>query len=139
VGRVVASVKENDEARTDSGSATDTTAPSESSAPLYSQEADTNQHRIIHLSLGHLGLSFRVVSELNTLGAACCGIFWDHRGRDNFIIIAFRGSEWTECDANWNWNWVMSEAGRWLDGFGRGVESVVLGSVASRLLILDVI
>lgn len=66
-----------------------------------------------------LGLCYSTVSELNSLGSAFCGLFWDPD--ETFVIAAFRGTspsdfkEWTT-----DLTFQMREAGLWLTGFGRG-------------------
>ena len=86
-------------------------------ASLHANSREENT--IKRIARERLGLVFTTVSELNSAGAAFCGLFWDPE--DNFIIVSFKGTnpvdymEWT-TDFTCN----MRQAGQWLSEFGRG-------------------
>lgn len=85
---------------------------------LRSSLSSGSQSRVTALADGHLSLSFRVVSELNSPGASFCGLFWDPHA--NFVVVAFRGTDPTTY-AEWETNFTcqMSGAEMWMSGFGR--------------------
>jgi hypothetical protein len=74
---------------------------------------------ITDIAREELQLQFHAVSELNSAGAAFCGLFWDPR--ENFLIVAFRGTNPTDY-REWTTDFTvaMVDAGRWLGDFGRG-------------------
>ena len=86
-------------------------------ASLHSNSLEErNMARIAH---DHLGLMYTTISDMNSLGAAFCGLFWDPE--DNYIIVSFRGTnpvDYTEWLTDFSAN--MREAGQWLSDFGKG-------------------
>ncbi|KAI5123032.1 hypothetical protein M0805_007653 [Coniferiporia weirii] len=85
-------------------------------AELHSTSCKENT--IVDIAYDKLGLNYTTISELNSIGSAFCGLFWDPQ--DTFIIVSFKGttptdfSEWTS-----DFTIHMREAGLWLRGFGK--------------------
>ncbi|KAL5500937.1 hypothetical protein ACEPAH_9324 [Sanghuangporus vaninii] len=80
----------------------------------HSKEENT----ICSIAHDELGLTYTTISELNCIGSAFCGLFWDPH--DTFIIVVFKGTtpsdfaEWTT-----DFTFQLREAGLWLRGFGK--------------------
>ena len=55
---------------------------------------NVEERTIREIANSKLGLCYRTVSELNSLGSAFCGLFWDPE--ETFVIVAFRGTSPTD-------------------------------------------
>ena len=81
----------------------------------------STETNIYSIARDKLGLCYTTISELNCIGSAGCGLFWDPHG--TFIILAFKGT--TPSDfAEWSTDFTfqLRDAGLWLRGFGRGEQ-----------------
>lgn len=66
------------------------------SAELH--EASPEENTIMQIARDNLGLQYTTISEMNSVGSAFCGLFWDPN--DTFIIVAFKGTTPTDF-AEW--------------------------------------
>ncbi|EIW74562.1 alpha beta-hydrolase [Coniophora puteana RWD-64-598 SS2] len=65
-----------------------------------------------------LGLNYRAITEMNS-GSTICGAFYSTSGSDNFIILAFKGTqpdEFGEWATDFSCNWAMGS--EYLRGYG---------------------
>ena len=98
-------------------------APGASAVISALHSMNVEERTIRGIAKTRLGLCYSTVSELNSLGSAFCGLFWDPE--ETFVIAAFRGTsptdfkEWTT-----DFTFQMREAGLWLTGFGRGESHI---------------
>ena len=69
-------------------------APGVSAVVSALHSTNVEEQTIRSIAKTRLGLCYSTVSELNSLGSAFCGLFWDPQ--EAFVIVAFRGTSPTD-------------------------------------------